>query len=253
MPTASVPIDLWYTSIYSMSIKLTVHGKINYSILRLLRDYYHIQNNNELFFSLKDDLIATFFLWAGSGLFGGILRGMYFRIFLNFKVPGFFGQGFKIINSSKVKMGKNIWVKNDVTLFAGGPLTIGDNCVFYERSSIWSTAKGINIGNNTSVGIGTYINGNVEIADEVRIADSVRIYSWNHNFSRKNTPVARQGTKEGKVKIGYNSWIGSGAAILSNVTIGKGSVVAAGAVVTKNVPNHCIVAGVPAKVIKRLR
>lgn len=229
-----------------------VHGKVNYSILHLLRDFYHDRNNKDLLVSFKDDFLASIFLGAGSGLLSGFFRGIYFRIFLNFSLPGFFGSRFKIINSSKIKMGGNIWIKNDVTLFAGGPLSIGNNCVFYERSSIWSTTKGISIGNNVSVGIGTYINGHIEIADEVRIADSVRIYSWNHNFLNTKIPVARQGTKEGKVKIGYNCWIGSGAAILSNVTIGKGSVVAAGAVVTKNVPENCVVAGVPAKIIKRL-
>lgn len=235
-----------------MIIKSTVHGKINYSPLRLLRDFYHLQNNTEILNSLKDDLVASIFMWAGSGLFNGFLRGLYYKLFLNFRLPGYFGKGFKIINLSKIKMGKNIWVKNDVTLFAGGHLEIGDNCVFYERSSVWSTKIGIKIGNNVSVGIGSFINGNVEIADEVRIADSVRIYSWNHNFVNKKIPVARQGTKEGKVTIGYNCWIGSGAAILSNVKIGKGSVVAAGAVVTKSIPENCVVAGVPAKIIKKL-
>lgn len=236
-----------------MIIKSTVHGKINYSALRLLKDFYHVKTNKDLIVSFRDDFIASIFLQAGSGLLTGFLRGTYFRLFLHFKLLGFFGRGFKIINQSKINMGKNIWVKNDVTLFAGGPITIGDNCVLYERSALWSGEKGITIGNNVSVGIGSYINGNVEIADQVRIADYVRVYSWNHKFLDPKIPVAIQGYKEGEVKIGYNCWIGSGAIILSGVTIEKGSVVAAGAVVTKSVPENCVVAGVPAKVIKKLK
>lgn len=236
-----------------MIIKSTVHGKINYSISKLLRDFYHVKSSKDLIFSFRDDFIASIFLQAGSGLLTGFLRGAYFRLFLNFRFPGSFGRGFKIINHSKIKMGKNIWVKNDVTLFAGGLISIGNNCVFYERSSVWSGHKGIIIGNNVSIGIGSHINGNVEIADEVRVADSVRVYSWNHKFLDPITPIARQGYKEKKVKIGYNVWVGSGATILSGVTIGKGSVVAAGAVVSKNVPENCVVAGVPAKIIKKLK
>lgn len=236
-----------------MIIKSTVHGKINYSISKLLKDYYHVESNKDLISSFREDIVASVFLRAGSGLLTGFLRGTYFRLFLKFKLPGSFGRGFKIINYSKIKMGKNIWAKNDVTLFAGGQILIGDNCVLYERSSVWSGPKGITIGNNVSIGIGSYINGHVEIEDEVRIADSVSVYSWNHKFLNPKIPVARQGYKERKVKIGYNVWIGSGATILSGVTIGKGSVVAAGAVVSKNVPENCVVAGVPARIIKRLK
>lgn len=236
-----------------MLIKATVHGKINYPATKLIKDFYHVKTNKDLIISLKDDFIASLFLWAGSGLLTDFLRGAYFKLFLNFRFPGSFGRGFKIINHSKIKMGRNIWVRNDVTLFAAGPISIGDNCVLYERSSIWAADKGITIGSNVSVGIGSYINGNVEIADEVRIADSVRIYSWNHKFVNPEIPFVRQGYKDKKIKIGYNVWIGSGATILKGVTIEKGSVVAAGAIVTKNVPQNCIVAGVPAKVIKKLK
>lgn len=230
-----------------------VHGKVNYTVAELFKVFYHVQNNKDIIRSFKDDFIASVFLGAGSGLLSDLFRGLYFRMFLSFKFPASFGARFKIINLSNLKMGKNTWIKNDVTFVAGGPLSIGDNCVFSERSSIWSLHNGIRIGSNVSVGIGSYINGQVEIADEVRIADSVRIYSWNHNFVNAKLPVSRQGLKKGTVSIRYNCWVGSGAVILSNVTVGQGSVVAAGAVVTKNVPEHCVVAGVPAKIIKRLR
>lgn len=234
-------------------IKSTVHGKVNSTFAKLLRQFYHVSDNRELVSSFRDDIISTIFLRAGSGLVEGFLRGLYYSLFLHTEFPCSVGKGFKIINYSNVKIGKNAWIKNDVTFLAGGKLTIGDNCVFYERCSIWALHKGIEIGNNVSIGIGSFINGSVEIADEVRIADSVRIYSWNHKFLNSKIPVARQGAKRGFVKIGYNSWIGSGAIILSNVTIGNGSVIAAGAVVTKNVPDRCVVAGIPARIIKKLK
>lgn len=234
-----------------------VHGKSsNYSILNLLKDFYHVSSSKDLLVALKDDLVAEFFIGNGSGLVRGIVRSVYYRLILNYRLPSLIGANLKIINYSKVKMGKNLWVKDNVTIFAGGSLKIGNNCVLCERSIIWSGSKGVYIGDNVSVGIGSYLSalhGKIEIEDEVRIADSVRIYSWNHNYNQKGVQIAKQGFKEKNVKIGYNCWIGSGVMIVAGVNIGEGCVVAAGSVVTKSFPPHSLIAGVPAKIHGKIK
>lgn len=92
---------------------------------------------------------------------------------------------------------------------------------------------------------------NVFIGDRASIAPRVTLVtSSGPNLSRIEPYV--KVVKDGKIRIGDDAWIGAGAIILPNVTIGKGAVIGAGAVVIKDVPPYTVVAGVPAKVIKKL-
>jgi acetyltransferase-like isoleucine patch superfamily enzyme len=78
----------------------------------------------------------------------------------------------------------------------------------------------------------------------------VSIYSENHLFDDPELSIKEQGVKREFVKIEDDCWIAANTVILAGVTIGRGSVIAAGSVVTKDVPPYSIVGGVPAKVIK---
>lgn len=108
---------------------------------------------------------------------------------------------------------------------------------------------------NTSISSGVYIGpqcniGMCDIEKDVIIGSGVHIMSGakQHNFEKTDEPIRDQGGAFVKVTIGENSWLGNCALIMADV--GKNSIVAAGSVVTKPVPNNVIVAGNPAKVIK---
>lgn len=88
---------------------------------------------------------------------------------------------------------------------------------------------------------------NVIIGDRVSIAPRVTIITSSHPNNSKIRPFVP--TPRGKVVIESDAWIGAGAIIFPNVTVGKGAVIGAGSVVTKNVPQYHIVAGIPAKII----
>ena len=110
-------------------------------------------------------------------------------------------------------------------------------------------------GNRVTFGKNVFINhsailsasGGIEFQDGVSVAPGVRIATINHDFNNRHTIYTY-----GKVTIKKNAWIGINATICPGVTIGKNSVVAAGAVVTKDVPDNAVVGGVPAKIIKYL-
>ena len=110
-------------------------------------------------------------------------------------------------------------------------------------------------GNRITFGKNVFINhsailsasGGIEFQDGVSIAPGVRIATINHDFNNRHTIYTY-----GKVTVKKNVWIGMGATICPGVTIGENSVVAAGAVVTKDVPDNVVVGGVPAKIIKAL-
>ena len=108
------------------------------------------------------------------------------------------------------------------------------------------------IGDYTRIGLHNTIIGPVTIGSHVNLAQGITITALNHNFSEADRRIDEQGITTGQVVIGNDVWIGANAVVLPNVSIGCHSVVAAGAVVTKDVPDGCVVAGVPAKIIKRL-
>lgn len=95
--------------------------------------------------------------------------------------------------------------------------------------------------------------GGIIIEEDVLIGNGVHIYSSNHIFLDINKPINEQGHKNYQsIKIERGCWIGSNSIILPGVQIGKNSVVGAGSVVTKNVEPFTLVAGNPAKVIRKL-
>lgn len=107
------------------------------------------------------------------------------------------------------------------------------------------------MGSRSGIGKNCEILGEVHIGDDVLMAPEVIIMTVNHNYSNRNDIIRHQGVTPMKpVIIGNNVWIGRRAMIMPGVHIGKGAVIAAGSVVTKDVPEYAVVGGVPAKVIK---
>ena len=94
--------------------------------------------------------------------------------------------------------------------------------------------------------------GPVCIGNHVNLAQGITVTALNHNFNDTTKRIDEQGICTKPIVIGDDVWIGANAVILSGVTIGSHCVVAAGAVVTKDVPDNTVVGGVPAKVLKTL-
>lgn len=110
-------------------------------------------------------------------------------------------------------------------------------------------SRKVTIGNNSSIGNNAYLSGKIIIGNNVMIAPNCTFIAISHRFSDK-PPFQHIGSANAPIIIEDNVWIGYGAIILEDVTIGKGSIVAAGAVVTRDVEPYTIVGGVPAKLIK---
>lgn len=108
------------------------------------------------------------------------------------------------------------------------------------------------IGDHTRIGLHNTIIGPVRIGNHVNLAQGITVTALNHNFSDPGKRIDQQGVSTQPVSIGDDVWIGASAVVLPGVTIGNHCVVAAGAVVTKDVPDKSVVAGIPAKIIKKL-
>ena len=130
--------------------------------------------------------------------------------------------------------------------------SLGDHSVIESFACINNAVGDVIIGDHTRVGLHNTIIGPVEIGSHVNLAQGITVTALNHNFSDANKRIDEQGVSTSPVTIEDDVWIGANAVILPGVTIGEHCVVAAGAVVTKDVPPHSLVAGVPAKVIKKI-
>lgn len=108
------------------------------------------------------------------------------------------------------------------------------------------------IGDFTRIGLHNTIIGPVTIGSHVNLAQGITVTALNHNFDKPSLRIDEQGVSTKPVIISDDVWIGANAIILPGVTIGSHAVVAAGAVVTKDVQANTLVGGVPAKVIKSL-
>ncbi|WP_396956736.1 acyltransferase [Nitrosomonas sp.] len=137
------------------------------------------------------------------------------------------------------------WIRSKII-----PARIGPGSLIWDHVQI-DSAKKLTIGKNTSINRGCILHagGGIEIGDDVLIGPRVVIYSQNHKYHDLSTIISRQGYCKRTVKIKDDVWIGACAIILPGVTLEKGCVVGAGAVVTKDIGAYEVVVGNPAKLI----
>lgn len=152
------------------------------------------------------------------------------------------------------KCGKHFSTGIGVTISGAKNIELGDDISIMANSYLYALNGGvIKIGHrlsvNTNVQIDASDGGKITIGNNVLIGPNVVIRASNHKYDRADIPIREQGHSGGKIVIEDDVWIGANIVVTTNVTIGKGAVVAAGAVVTHDVAPNSIVGGVPAKII----
>jgi acetyltransferase-like isoleucine patch superfamily enzyme len=184
----------------------------------------------------------------------------YFLRNFRFKIC-FIGSYTKILHFNKISFGSGSSLGSFVKINAntrngikfGKNFTLRDHSIIDCQSILKNISDSLIIGDR--VGISEFcfiqVRGPVVIGSDVIIGPRTTIVSENHDFTDLDVPIREQGVSSIGVSICDNVWIGSGVTILDGVTIGSGSIIAAGAVVNKDVPCNSIMAGIPAKIIKK--
>ena len=205
---------------------------------------------------LKESIIKGLLGWV-PGILGVIVRNLGYRFVL--KKVGRFAMILKGVDlrgcpsislDDRVKLRKNISIRS---CYSRNHIHFGRNSSVHEYTIIKSKGGDIYIGENTF--ISSFVNisavGNIHIGKNVMLANGCRIETGTHGFGNLDHPIKEQPVESRGINIGDDCWLGAGVKVMDNVTVGQGSIVGAGSVVTRDVPPYSIVAGVPARLIKK--
>jgi acetyltransferase-like isoleucine patch superfamily enzyme len=151
----------------------------------------------------------------------------------------------------KRKSGSKIRWRTRIDVLPFNRFELGHHSVIEDFSTVNNGVGAVIIGDGTLIGMSNVIIGPVEIGNNVIVAQNVVISGLNHEYKDITLPISKQPVTTKPIVIEDDCWIAANAVITSGVTIGKHVVVAAGAVVTRNVPPHSVVAGNPAVIIKK--
>ncbi len=191
---------------------------------------------------------------------GAWLRGQ--RLLLRGRRPSglFLGKNVRLYNLPNIRFGNWVQLEDFVHVSALGkqPISFGNNSKIgaFGRIITSTTLNGIGsyirIGNNVGIGEFAYLGGagGLDIGDDCIIGQYFSCHPENHVFADPKQLIRLQATTRQGIHIGSNCWIGAKVTILDGVCIGDNCVIAAGAVVTRSMPAHSVIGGVPAKVIK---
>ena len=191
-----------------------------------------------------------------------VLRGLWEKIFMGHSSGWILvGKQVSIRYANYLEAGKDLIIEDYAEINArsqqkirlGNRVTIGKYAIIRPGNLYGGEpGEGLRIGDHSNVGPYSYIgcSGFISIGNNVMISPRVSIYAENHVFDATDATIKSQGVQRKTVVIEDDCWIAANSIVLAGVTIGKGSVVAAGSVVSKDVPPYSVVAGVPARIIK---
>lgn len=149
------------------------------------------------------------------------------------------------------KSGSIVRSRTRMDVFPFNRFEMGKNAVIEDFCTINNGVGDVLIGDGATIGMSNVLIGPLQIGNNVIIAQNVVISGLNHNYEDVNRPIQAQGVRTAQIFIADDCWIGANVVITAGTTIGKHCVVAAGAVVTKSIPDFCIAAGNPARIIKK--
>jgi acetyltransferase-like isoleucine patch superfamily enzyme len=207
----------------------------------------------------KELLLITVFGNIPTIFFGVKFRTIFYRaIFARIGSSVYIQDNVEFFGASSIEIGNGVYIFKGVCIdgrgYTNNKICL-ENGVALERNVNIGALDGtfIHINQNTFIGPGTCIAGpgNIKIGRNCLIAAQSGIFANNHNFADLELPIREQGVTRQGIVIEDDCWLGSGVKVLDGVTIGKGSVIGANSVVTKDIPPFSVAVGVPARVIKK--
>lgn len=229
-------------------------------LTKIIESYIRKSKNTKFKFDKNVDSYLLFSLLISK--FISFLRSLKFYKFQNRSFSLFFGKHVSLFEGRKIYFGKNVNIGDYVKLNAlgkegisiGSSVNIGSFSQIIVSTTFDNIGKGIKIHDNVAIGEFAYIGGagGVIIGSDTIVGQYLSIHPENHIFKNPKKLIRNQGVSRKGVIVGNNCWIGSKVTILDGITIGNNCVLAAGSVITKSFPDNSLIAGVPAKLIRKI-
>jgi len=233
--------------------KLEIKNNIKHSKkpqYRLTREIYYIIKKIEI-----PNILIINFMYKFIFKIWSFLSSVIFKLYHFFIVK-------PIFQSFTKHCGHSLFIESKIPQVWNSPdIYIGDNVKLSGYTSFFGcpflkTKSQLKIGNNSYIGYSTTlaIGKKIEIGENVKIAAHCFLAGYyGHPIDPEKRKMNHNEENIGSIKIKDNVWIGTNAKIMKNITIGENSIIAAGSVVTKDVPENVIVAGNPAIVVKQVK
>lgn len=205
-----------------------------------------------------EQVILGIFSWVPS-VVGIGLRALAYKLIMKLDGVAAIESRVRIAFAGNIQLGSGVYLDRDVYLHAlPGGITIGNDTFLMHHTMLHvfnfrnlPQAK-ISIGRNCFIGEFNVIRGQggVTIGNDVYTGPMVQIVAVNHVYSDPNRPIREQGITAKGITIEDDVWLGANVTVVDGVTVGRGSIIGAGSVVTKDIPPYSIAVGTPAKPIK---
>lgn len=189
---------------------------------------------------------------------GYALRGLFYRrLFKSAGSNTILGRGLGIRHPGRITLGNRVAVDDNALLDASGigdmSITLGDEVIISRNCMVQAKAGSVSIGSRTEIGPNTIISSisNIDIGKNALIGPNCFIGGGHYVTDRPEVPMMDLGwASKGPVVVGDDVWMGSGVVVLDSVRVGKGCVIGAGTVVTRDLPDYAVAMGMPAKVVR---
>ena len=217
--------------------------------------------SSSLYRYILESFVQIMFAWVPT-LIGIAMRYLFYSlIFQKESARPVIENSVEFLYARNIKFGNSVYIDSGCRLHASiAAIEIGNNSRIMRNAYLYTAGansrcgEGIYIGNKSWIGINSVLmsgQGGIFIGDNVILAPNVIIVPGDHDFKDIAATTAEQQYTGKPIHIHDNVWVGANAVIVGGVTVGKHAVIAAGSVVTKDVPAYTVVGGVPAKTIER--
>lgn len=227
--------------------------------LALLR-FYIDSKTSSLPHYVVSELLQLLLGWVPS-IVGVGLRAVAYKLMMKTEGLVAIENGVALTRTEDISLGRSVYLDRGVHLDGGpGGLHIGEGswvmggCRLHVFNFRQIPHAGIRIGRRVFLGEETLMRGSggIHIGDNVLVGPRVQVLAVNHVVADVSRPIMDQGITAVGIRIEDDAWIGAGAIVLDGVTIGRGSCIGAGAVVTTSIPPHSLAVGTPARVVRDL-
>ncbi|MEQ8537299.1 MAG: acyltransferase [Coleofasciculus sp. D1-CHI-01] len=238
--------------------KIPLTEQLNQTESSVLKRYKNKVLGSESFFSLlKYEIITSLFGDISGGLGYLLRKRLYRNLFKNVGEGIILGKGIVLRHPGKIILGNRVAIDDYGLLDASGAgeegIRLGDDVIVSRNCVIQGKTGSVIIGAKTDIGCNTILASatGIFIGRSVLIAGNCYIGGGRYLSDRCDIPMMEQGLySKGPVAIADDVWLGAGAIVLDGVSIGKGCIVGAGALVTKDLPDYSVAVGVPARIIR---